>query len=212
MKKLLSTCAMLAISCCLYAQTPPADSLKKRVDELTKTIQLLKEQLARPAIAPPSATVISTVQTPAGNATLPQNKHLSFQQKVFVTSPVWISVCFMIYFIVRLQKEGFTLNDALSDDPVITHVLNPLYNPINTAAAPATIDVTILPKSTSRLVAFFSGVAAIVISITTVSYFFYVYYTTGQVPDLDKMFTVILSLGIGVTPYAFNKVSNALAK
>jgi hypothetical protein len=199
---------------CLNSFAQTADTaLRKRVDEIAKTLSTIKKQTdsaakanakeaAKPAIRPPYAVKIK------------QDRHLTFQEKLLVTSPLTISVLFMLYFIARLKKEDYKLSDALAGDPVETHVLNPRYDPLNIpiTLAPPTIDITQFPKSSSRLIAFFSGVAAIIIAVTCVSYFFYVNYSTGDIPDFDKMFTVILSLGIGITPYAFNKVATAITK
>lgn len=208
MKK-LATIVLLLACANTFAQT--TDSvLRKKVDELSKIMLTVKRQgdsLAKLSAANPAPT-----QAPTTNPTATDrgSRHLSFQQKLLVTAPLTVSLLFMVYFIYRLKKEGFKLADALSGDPVDTQILNPQYDPANTPVAPATITITVIPKSSSRLVAFFSGVAAVVISVTSVSYFLYVYYATGLVPDLDKMFTVILSLGIGITPYAFNKVAGAV--
>jgi hypothetical protein len=189
----------------------PVDSAtQKKLDDLTKTVTSIKEKTD---VLLKQVPTTQAQQTSTATPTVVLNNHLSFQQALIITSPTLLSILFMVYCIVRLRKEGFKLSDALAGDcPVSREIENPKYDPQNVKAAPATITVVDYPKSSSRLIAFFSGLAAIVISVTTVTYFFYMYFRTGQTPDLDKMSTIILSLGIGITPYALNKFSSAVSK
>ena len=158
MKKLFTI--MLVCTCTAgFAQT---DTLtRKKLDELTRAVTLITkrvDEISKLPATPPADAAKPGVMVPAVAAVaaqpLCQNKHLSFSQKMFVTSPLWVSVLFMIYFIYRLKKEGFKLSDALSGEGVTIQKANPFYDPANTALAPATIDVTDFPRSSSRLVAF----------------------------------------------------------
>lgn len=94
------------------------------------------------------------------------------------------------------------------------NLLPPAYNapasPVDGAAT------TILPQnnfraSISRYIAFFSGILTIIVAVCTASFFIYYYMHTGCPPDLSTLSTVLIALGIGVAPYAVNKVSGALA-
>jgi small-conductance mechanosensitive channel len=94
---------------------------------------------------------------------------------------------------------------------------------------PPTLDVTILPESPgsplyqnsslpsnnyrpsiSRYIAFFSGILTIITAVCMSSFFIYQYISTGCPPDLSALSTVLIALGLGVTPYAVNKISAAL--
>ncbi|MBV9961303.1 MAG: hypothetical protein JO072_03580 [Parafilimonas sp.] len=65
--------------------------------------------------------------------------------------------------------------------------------------------------SISRYIAFFSGMLTVIIAICMSSFYIYQYIHTGCPPDLSPLSTVLIALGIGVTPYAVNKISTAIS-
>jgi hypothetical protein len=134
---------------------------------------------------------------------------LTIQQILVVFAPIILFLAAVCYSVLRLKKKNFYLADALTEkDPNLITVQNPRYDPSNPATA-STINISNYPKSSSRVIAFFSGMAAIIIAVCSVSYFFYMYIRTGDAPNLDKLFDILLALGIGVTPYAVNKIGEA---
>ena len=64
------------------------------------------------------------------------------------------------------------------------------------------------PKSASRLIAFFSGLTAIIIAISVTSAYLYKVLIVKDTSDLqlDQFARFIASLGIGIIPYITNKV------
>jgi hypothetical protein len=66
------------------------------------------------------------------------------------------------------------------------------------------------PRSTSRLVVLLSGMVAVVISICMFSYTLYSWEHLGitHTPDWNALTVILLSLGIGIVPYAVNKIFN----
>jgi|GEM_PF-2867599 len=69
------------------------------------------------------------------------------------------------------------------------------------------------PKSTSRFVLMLSGVSAVLIAVSMVTYHFYAHQAfsgTGD-PDVDftNLMSVLLTLGIGVAPYTIRKLANS---
>jgi len=112
----------------------------------------------------------------------------------------------LFYVLAQLQRSKFSLADALSENFTIT-VSVP--NPVTAAGAAPTIPSDVQPRSISRLIAFLSGLAALSIGVCATSYYFYIYLKTGTSPNLDNLFNILLGLGIGVVPYAFNRVSAA---
>lgn len=89
-----------------------------------------------------------------------------------------------------------------------------------TDIVPPTVEVNVLPgqtpsnnfrPSTSRYIAFFSGMLTVILSVCMTSFFIYQYLHTGCPPDLSALSTVLIALGIGVTPYMVNKISTAVA-
>jgi hypothetical protein len=131
---------------------------------------------------------------------------------VIILLPVILFVTAAFYIALRLKREKFSLADALTEkDPQKLTVKNEMYGQPNLATTP-TLEVSEYPKSSSRVIAFFSGMAAVIIAVCAVSYYFYMYFRTGTAPDLNKLFDILLILGIGVTPYAVNKATDAIKK
>jgi hypothetical protein len=51
----------------------------------------------------------------------------------------------------------------------------------------------------------------LIIALCMACFFIYYYIRTGCAPDLSPLSMILLALGLGVVPYAFNKVSTAIA-
>ncbi len=62
------------------------------------------------------------------------------------------------------------------------------------------------PQSTSRVVLLLAGLAAVVIAVVLCSYAIYSYQRFGNAPDWDKFTGILITLGIGVTPYTVKQV------
>ena len=144
-----------------------------------------------------------------------------------VAAPLLLFIVASLYVLSRLRQEGYRISDALKENYTVDVAQTPeavtaqldvqkelksegakAANLTAAADIPAT---QIRPQSTSRLIAFFSGMAAIVMSISAVTFFFYVYLRTGQEPKFENLWNVVLGLGIGVVPYAFSRISDAIS-
>ncbi|GEM_PF-6804385 len=64
-------------------------------------------------------------------------------------------------------------------------------------------------SSSSRVIAFFSGIAAISIALSIAVISLVSSLVVQTIPDFQNMANVMLALGIGVVPYAVNKVSGS---
>ncbi|WP_179412642.1 hypothetical protein HDF19_13190 [Mucilaginibacter sp. E4BP6] len=143
-------------------------------------------------------------------------------------------ILLLIYtWIIRLidKKSGppFSLRLALSESTYPQKIdRNTEYNATNIAALvaiqqintattalpvitlfPTTITTTdnIYRPSISRLIAFLTTMVSLLIGICLSSFFIYCYLKDGTVPDVTKLSGILISMGIGVVPYAFNKIS-----
>lgn len=67
----------------------------------------------------------------------------------------------------------------------------------------------VLPKSSSRFIALFTGMVAIIMSLCLLSYYVYFAIRGTNAPSFDKIFDAVLALGIGVIPYAVNKFTQS---
>ena len=63
-----------------------------------------------------------------------------------------------------------------------------------------------------RFIALLTTAIAWSVSVAIACFYIYMYILTGTAPDVGKLATVLLTLGIGVVPYAFNKISDAVKK
>lgn len=66
--------------------------------------------------------------------------------------------------------------------------------------------------SISRYIAFISSMLTLVVALCMSCFFIYHYIRTGCPPDLGAVTTILLALGLGLLPYAFNKISTAVKK
>jgi len=65
--------------------------------------------------------------------------------------------------------------------------------------------------SSSRLIAFCSSVITLALSTCMTCFFIYYYISFGKAPDLNGLSTVLVALGLGVVPYASNKLASAVS-
>lgn len=65
--------------------------------------------------------------------------------------------------------------------------------------------------SISRFIAFISSFLIIITAVCMGSFFIYHYIKTGCPPSLGSFTTVLIALGIGIVPYAANRVSAAVS-
>lgn len=167
----------------------------------------------------PASTTVNVVNPPPAASTAAsadtcscRNKDLLPFQKGLVLLPVGLSVLFLLLVYGGLKRAGYKLADALSEnDAVITTVTANAPNPAGQVAADTqqTQTAQTVPgnRSASRLVLFLSGITAIIISVCITTYYLYYYLCCGKAPEMDGLINVLLTLGIGVIPYAVNKVA-----
>lgn len=152
-----------------------------------------------------------------------EDKEVSVMEWLLVFSPMLIFL--IISISLRNILKGFGLRDALQDNEQSKKtILNPEYtsanlqalvtNPAMTALLTPTIQISdgVYPKSSSRYIALITSTVTWAISLCLTSYFIYAYIKTGKAPELNKLTDIVLTLGIGVVPYVFNKVSEAVRK
>jgi len=109
-------------------------------------------------------------------------------QELIVISPLLLFI-FMISILCFWLRD-YDFSKALSENWPSSYEKNELY------------------KSSSRVIAFFSGVTAIIIAITVTSAYLYKILIAKDTSNLqlDQFTKFIASLGIGIIPYITNKV------
>lgn len=125
-------------------------------------------------------------------------------------SPLILFLIIFTFVFTRLKKEDYKISDSLKENETIkVSMPNPLsVNPAPGEAPPPFIDKNIQPKSSSRLIAFITGLTTLGIASSLCCFWLYTYIKCGFAPKLDDITNVLLTLGLGVVPYAFNKISS----
>jgi hypothetical protein len=136
--------------------------------------------------------------------------------------PVLLAIAAFSFFLNWLKKEHYKLSDALSGcDPVTlvsktttTMTTQGSPNPPLATAPPAALPnqstevantTDTLPKSTSRLIAFMTGVTAIICSLSFMTLFIYSHlFGTDATLNFDGIWKILAGLGVGTIPYGFN--------
>jgi hypothetical protein len=167
----------------------------------------------------PTSATVNIVNPPApastaasANACSCRDKDLLPFQKGLVLLPVGLSVLFLLLVYRGLKRAGYKLADALSENDAVTTTATantPSQVGTDAASTQQTQTARTVPgnRSASRLVLFLSGITAIIISVCITTYYLYYYLCCGKAPDMDGLINVMLTLGIGVIPYAVNKVA-----
>ncbi len=205
MRKIVTVFISLLLVSQVFGQV---DSIPQKLKQIEQEInEISKKQtdlLSKASVNSPATPTVAPGCSDCGHQT-------SWKQKVVIGMPVLLFVTVIIFVALKLKAEGYQLKNALEDEPIITNVPNPAYDATTNPGAPSTVQEKEHTQSTSRLIAFLSGMCAIVISISTVTYYFYMYFHTGHEPNIEKLYDILLALGIGVTPYALNKVASSIS-
>jgi hypothetical protein len=145
--------------------------------------------------------------------------------QMIASSPLIIFLLIVVVIFWKLNKEGYKIGDALKenttieiseDNPSIAEPPRPTASngltttpdaPAPTNNQPPFVPKTIQPKSTSRLIAFISGLISVGLACSISSFWIYRHLSGVQTVDLSHLTNVLLALGIGVVPYAVNKLS-----
>jgi hypothetical protein len=181
MRKIVTVFISLLAMSHVFGQVDSTLLKLKQLDQKINEISKKQGDLLAKATLVPSAT--QTVAAGCEDC----ERQTSWKQKVVIGMPVLLFVIAMIFVTLKLKGEGYQLKNALEDEPIITNVANPAFDATNNPNAPTTIQQKEDTQSTSRLIAFLSGMCAIVISLSTVTYYFYMYFHTGREPNIEKL-------------------------
>ena len=122
--------------------------------------------------------------------------HLNNFELFLVLLPVLLTLCLVFWVVKVLWKLGYNLMSALSDNRLLA---------VKDKDGKVVTTQQVHINSSSRLLAFLSGMATIVFVITMLSYCGYVVLLGREVPDFSRLWTIVAGLGFGVLPYGFNR-------
>lgn len=125
-------------------------------------------------------------------------------QWLLILLPVILFILLLWYFLRWLKKDNYKIADALSVD-MSDEQVDQLQRA--SLASGTEAQQPVLKRSSSRLIAFFSGLSAVIIAICITSYYMYFAIKGLPIPKFEELWPILASLGIGVVPYA-TKVIN----
>lgn len=119
----------------------------------------------------------------------------------------WIAFLPVIFFLLVLIATAFKLRKGPRQSSGLLAEKDKQAAPVKDASS----DNSTPPQSVSRLIAFLTGLVALIVGVCLTTFFMYRYFTDAtKLPDLSNLTTVIYGLGIGVLPYGFNKAASAV--
>jgi hypothetical protein len=165
----------------------------------------------------------SSPQTAAAAVPKPENAFHDYGTWLLTLLPVILAVSAFSFFLSWLKRENYNLSDALSGcDPVtlVNKTTTSMTPPVPASPAPPATQqpaaipgqstevassTDVLPRSTSRLIAFLTGITAIICALSFLSLFIYAHLsgTDGQL-QFDGIWKIMAGLGVGTIPYGFN--------
>lgn len=147
--------------------------------------------------------LLTTFDTFAINQNVDPKVHsIDIYQIIISLAPIALFLITTSIIFLKLKKEDYKIGDALKENETIT---------ITSPSTPGTSNTqTIQPKSASRLLVFISGMISVGLASTFCSFWAYNYFQTRESANLSDITNVLLTLGLGVVPYAFNKISKAI--
>lgn len=146
------------------------------------------------------------------------------------TIPEWLSITIIIapllLFVIivlsvhlMLTKQKVKLSDLLAETEVVIQQQKIAHEQAETQSSTKSTNAAVenppkdddqhVKRSASRLILFLSGITALALGACITSFYFYMHiYCIACTMDMDLSdFTnVLLALGIGVVPYAFNQL------
>lgn len=158
---------------------------------------------------------------------------------IIAFAPLVLYLLILITIFWKLQLEKYKIGDSLKENQTVDiSIDNPAYIPPATTPAPGVqngaaaippanppvatppsanstppfVGKTIQPQSMSRLLAFISGMVTLGLASCFSSFWLYRYFECGTGTELRQITEVLLTLGLGLVPYAVNKISTAASK
>lgn len=146
-------------------------------------------------------------------------------EKWLAISPILLFLLIITIVFLKLKKDKVSLKDLLLDKDANVQMEAERTEQVKAfAAAPAANQQLLLQTATmtssdpnaqksntsvSRFLAFISGLVSVGLACVLTAFAIWNYFDSNNFPNLNELVGVLLSLGIGVVPYALNKISTA---
>lgn len=161
---------------------------------------------------------------PIPTSTIPLNP-ITDVEKWLAISPILLFLLIVTIVFLKLKKDKVSLKDLLLDKDANVQMEAEKTEQVKAfAAAPAANQQLLMQTATmtsndpnaekpntsvSRFLAFISGLVSVGLACVLAAFAMWNHFDNNVFPELNNLVGVLLSLGIGVVPYAFNKISTA---
>ncbi len=231
-KKILLLLLLFAASCAYAGNGDTVILNKVQFDSISQRVIRIDSTVKKMAVSDTTKAKQSDTKCITCRDTPPKDLDWLL---IFLPAIIFLA---LFIFLFSTGLKGFNLKEAMSESeyPKIIRV-NDKYTATDLATVkdvpnleellPPTVEVSDIPAvaagdlpaspppphaSISRYIAFITSMLSLVVALCISCFFIYSYIRTGCAPDISGISTVLIALGIGVMPYAFNKISTAIAK
>ncbi len=112
--------------------------------------------------------------------------------------------------LITAMKSGSGQGDNSGISPTLLANIVTLLPPTVQVSKQSADDSSRYRPSSSRIIAFISGMILLAVAMGLSSFYIYFYMRTGIPPELSQLSGVLIALGLGMAPYAINKVSGVV--
>lgn len=179
------------------------DTLKVEL-KLQNTIKIIKEQIELLQQTEDLNVKLDTIYSRGNyNYFYDKSKSTKFETFSIVYSIVFILIFILTFALIIWKLRGYDLKKALSEIKLIESTA------IDAAGIQTKSSKEKMIESSSRLLAFLSGVVALGLSFALILISIYTFLNTGIIPDFSHLVNSVLALGIGIIPYSVNRVASS---
>ncbi|MCP1300524.1 hypothetical protein NK356_15215 [Chryseobacterium sp. S0630] len=173
-------------------------------------------------------TSVGIYANPTGETPcVPKAIPITDAEKWIAISPILLFLLITCLVFFKLKKDKVSLKDLLLDKDAnvqmevertkqrVAFLAASTESQQAMKAADATASNTEDPNtpkpntSVSRFLAFISGLVSVGLACVLTTFAIWNYFDVSDFPKLNDLVGVLLTLGIGVVPYAFNKITTA---
>jgi hypothetical protein len=210
--KLIATISVfiMLILPCAAQQDTALKRLETKLDQLSskqtatnEKVENLEKRQSQASAAGSNAPVAGI-----GSNAAKECKEITGWKGWLVAGPILLFLIAVCYIILRLRKEGYSLSEMLSTMKSQSVRTIKTVSPDGTTSTVQEEDPSSIQlNSTSRTIAFLTGITALIIAITITTYMGYMAIAgCDKSMELDDIWKLLLALGIGVVPYGANVI------
>lgn len=166
-------------------------------------------------------------QQPSATTSVPTITPITDAEKWIALSPILLFLLITCIVFFKLKNSKVSLKDLLLDKDANVQIeeektkQKEAFLAASFGSQQAMMDAAAALNSTSdsntekpntsvsRFLAFISGLVSVGLACVLTTFAIWNYFDVNNFPNLNDLVGVLLTLGIGVVPYAFNKITTA---